>query len=589
VGALLLVNALLVLPWWAATGVPGRVWIALEALALVGLVAVLPPRGWARWLARVAAVALGAAVLLLLADAAARQSLDRGLNLYLDLHLAPSIVHLLQGALGPVRGVVALVAMAVVGVGLLAAVGTLLSRVVGRRTSGGERVTGWRRMGGRGGVGLAGAVLLAVSGAALSGVPVPVLGLGRGWTERPAWVVVDQQIHQLTRMLQVRERFQSELARLPEVGEASGARLQGLEGRDVILAFVESYGMTALEDPRYAPVVRPRLETMARRLEAAGLHLATGSLVSPTQGGQSWLAHASVLSGLWIADQLRYDLLLASGRATLVHDFQRTGYRTAAIMPAITLAWPEGDRLGYDRVWARKDIDYRGPELNWVTMPDQFTWSFLETEVRPAPGPLFAELNLISSHAPWTPVLPVLDDWEGLGSGEVFDRWEGTGETPERLWRNPDRVREAYPRSVEYAVHAALAWAERYLDEDALLLLMGDHQPAPLITGEDASRAVPVHVVSGDPSLVEPFLEWGFAPGPFPPATPGGRFRGEVGTAPEPDTPRGMDAFRPWFVKTFAEPPAPPAPAAPAVSAVSGGSPSPAPGIPAAGGGSHGS
>ena len=58
-------------------------------------------------------------------------------------------------------------------------------------------------------------------------------------------------------------------------------------------------------------------------------------------GGQSWLAHASLLSGLRIDNQGRYRALLASPRRTLLHLAQAAGWRTAAVMPAITLAWPE--------------------------------------------------------------------------------------------------------------------------------------------------------------------------------------------------------------------------------------------------------
>src|SRR5690606_9491857 len=86
------------------------------------------------------------------------------------------------------------------------------------------------------------------------------------------------------------------------------------------------------------------------------------------------------------------------------------------------------------------------------------------------------------------------------------------------------------------AVHAATSYAERYVGSDMLLIILGDHQPAPLVTGDGAPRTVPVHVISGDPALVAPFLEWGFVPGAFP--------------DPEGDPPR-MDRFRSWFVPAF--------------------------------------
>ena len=85
-------------------------------------------------------------------------------------------------------------------------------------------------------------------------------------------------------------------------------------------------------------------------------------------------------------------------------------------MPAITLAWPEADYFGYDRVLAAADLGYRGQPFNWVTMPDQFTLAAFERRLLdPAPrAPVFAEIALISSHAPWTPIPPLLP-WEAIG------------------------------------------------------------------------------------------------------------------------------------------------------------------------------
>ncbi|NND85534.1 MAG: hypothetical protein HKN46_10345 [Acidimicrobiia bacterium] len=312
--------------------------------------------------------------------------------------------------------------------------------------------------------------------------------------------------------------------------------------------------MTVLDDDRYEPVVRPRLDAMEARVAAAGVHMATGVMVAPSQGGQSWLGHGSVLSGLWLENQLRYDLLMASERGTLIDDFRAAGYSTVAIMPAITMAWPEGERLRYDRVYAHADIDYHGPPLNWVTMPDQFTWSFLQRAVldaeappngergdgaggiRAGGSPVFAEVGLISSHAPWTPILPVVEPWDSVGDGTIFERWADAGETPEELWRDSDRVRESYALAVGYAVDVLSSYVANFVDDDVLLIAMGDHQPAPLITGDDAPRSVPVHVFATDPDLLAPFLAWGFEAGAFP---------------PDLDDPPRMDAFRGWFVDAF--------------------------------------
>jgi hypothetical protein len=517
--ALTSVNLLLLAPQWLAHGGVGPHWIALEAALLAGLFALLPRRRWSAWLAGITALLLVLVSLLAFADVAARLSLARPLNLYLDLHLLSAVHHLLVGSLGQ-RGADLIIAAILFGALLLTGLlAWLLVSLRAQPRAWISRVTAL--------------ALIAFSGLGIAGDQQHAYG--QRLATPAVRVATDQTSHWL-RMLGERERFAAELAARPREYAARPGLLHRLRDRDVLLAFIESYGESALFDPRYAPVIRPRLANLEARATAAGLHLASGRLLSPVQGGQSWLAHGTLLSGLWLDNQLRYDLLLASGRETLVDDFRHAGHATVALMPAITLVWPEGERLGYERVYARRDIDYAGPALNWVTMPDQFTWSFLEHRIRATePGPLFVELALISSHAPWTPILPVLD-WDGIGDGVVFSPWAGAGERPADLWRDPERVREHFALAVDYALNAMTGYAERHVDERTLLIVLGDHQPSPLITGENAGRAVPVHVLSADPALVRPFLDWGFVPGAVPdPARPAAR----------------MDAFRDWFIEAF--------------------------------------
>lgn len=52
--------------------------------------------------------------------------------------------------------------------------------------------------------------------------------------------------------------------------------------------------------------------------------------------------------------------------------------------------------------------------------------------------------------------------------------------------------------------------------EDTVFVILGDHQPAAIITGPNASRAVPIHVVSSDRELIARFEREGFTPGMLP-------------------------------------------------------------------------
>ena len=55
----------------------------------------------------------------------------------------------------------------------------------------------------------------------------------------------------------------------------------------------------------------------------------------------------------------------------------------------------------------------------------------------------------------------------------------------------------------------------RYLEgmeRDAIVIIMGDHQP-PLLSREDSSFDVPMHILARDPALLQEFRDQGFVDG----------------------------------------------------------------------------
>ncbi|WP_290637473.1 sulfatase-like hydrolase/transferase [Aquisalimonas sp.] len=492
----------------------GPNWLAMEALALTGLFMLVPRRRWSGVLAALLGLAALLLTLMALLDALARLSLSRPLNVYLDYPLITSVYDLAVANLPIPVALAAVAGLTLILAGIALGVTRLLTGL--RRDTAGAA---WRWLGG--------ALLTAGLAGVISVQTQPIVPRAIS----PAVTMVTDQAGWAVRTHRESAAFERQLA------AGGGAReplpLRQLEGVDVIVGFIESYGVSAVFDDRYGPVIRPRLIDMEQRLNAAGLHVVTGTLDAPTFGGQSWLAHATTLSGLWVDNQLRYELLLDTERHTLVDDFRATGHHTVVVMPAITQDWPEGRWYGFDAIFEADDMDYEGPPFNWVTMPDQYTWWFFEQSVRQArEDPVFGVLALISSHAPWVPVLPVIERWETIGDGAVFRQWEGIGESPESLWRDHDRVRDHFVLSVDYALNVATGYAERFVAEDTLLVVIGDHQPARLITGPEPSAGVPVHVISGDPALLEPLRARGFTPGVTP--------AHEQGQA-------GMDVLIDWF------------------------------------------
>ena len=118
--------------------------------------------------------------------------------------------------------------------------------------------------------------------------------------------------------------------------------MSGLRGKDVIVAFVESYGQVAVRGTSFSPGVDRVLTAGAQTLDGAGFGSRSAFLTSPTFGGISWLAHSTLQSGLWIDSQQRYDELVASDRYTLSDAFNQAGWRTVSDVPSDVGVWPEG-------------------------------------------------------------------------------------------------------------------------------------------------------------------------------------------------------------------------------------------------------
>ena len=95
---------------------------------------------------------------------------------------------------------------------------------------------------------------------------------------------------------------------------------------------------------------------------------------------------------------------MTSRRLTLSKLFGRAGWRTVSDIPANTHDWPQGHFYGYDTFYDSRNVGYRSPRFGYPTMPDQFTLdAFHRLELAPSDRrPVFAEIDLISSHAPWS-------------------------------------------------------------------------------------------------------------------------------------------------------------------------------------------
>jgi len=493
--ALIAPNMPFALTWDALRMIPLELPVLLLALVAV-------PAGWRCVAAWSVGGALGFMTLVKAADLGSQLVFGLRFNPLLDMHRLRHAWDFFDGAVG------AAAVVAAVGIALALAAGLIwmLARAAGAVAALPERV-GLRP--------------------AFTAVAVVVAGVGAaeaarrtaGWdTRTAAFTTTLAWDHVATARAVHRDlaRFREGLKADPLADVDGDGLFAGLRGHDVVVVFAESYGRTVFARERYRERVTPALAKLESVAAEKGMAVRSAWLESPTVGGRTWLAHAAFVSGTWIDRQRRHDALLRSERASLSHLFARAGWRTAAAVPANRPPWPAAGYLGYDTVLDAASLDYAGKPFNWVTMPDQFTLNAVHERVLAPPRgrPAYVEIALISGHAPWTPI-PEVVPWDAIGDGRIFDRFAERGPAPTTLWREPDAVRAHYGEAMAYVVDTLAGFVRERLDDDTVLLIVGDHQPAPLITGTEATRHVPVHLIA-PPGVAAKARGWDWVKGVVP-------------------------------------------------------------------------
>ena len=290
-----------------------------------------------------------------------------------------------------------------------------------------------------------------------------------------------------------------------------------VRGADVFVVFLESYGAATFDRPEHSARLAPSRDALAAAAAATGRAIVSAFVESPTFGGASWLAHASLLSGVEVRDGDAYNTLVTQRRRSLVRTFADRGYRTVALMPGLRQDWREGEWFyGFDAIYGAERLDYRGPEFGWWRIPDQYALAkFDRLEVAPHPRrPLFVFFPTITSHAPFRPVPPYQPDWQRLLGPRPYDPdVEAALRAYRAEWKNLD---PAYADAVSYA----LEWLGGYLREqrgaEFVLVVLGDHQPPVGVAGEQPSWEVPVHVIARPGPLLDALMADGFVAGPAP-------------------------------------------------------------------------
>jgi hypothetical protein len=507
IASCLLVFAALVIPNELGRVTAGAfVRIPVELLVLLGLALLLPARS-SRIVAAVFGVVLGLLTILKVIDMGFYESLDRPFNPVTDRGYFGPAVGVLSDSIGRGGAIACVIGAVVLAAALLVLMPLAVMRLT--RLAAGHRLASIRT------VTVLGVVwgFCAVLGVqAVSGVPV---------ASTSAAALAYDEVRDVRDAVRDQQVFADEIADDDYADVPAAQLVAGLRGKDVVIAFVESYGRVAVEDSTISPGVDAVLDSGTERLEAAGFDSRSAFLTSPTYGGISWLAHSSLQSGLWVDNEQRYDQLMDSDRLTMSDAFKRAGWRTVADVPSNDEPWEEGKSFyDYDEIYNVGNVGYLGPAFSYASMPDQYTLSaFQRLELgRTDRPPLMAEIDLVSSHTPWTP-LPRMVDWNDVGYGSVFDGMPEEGKSTDEVWPDQGRVREAYGESIEYSLDALISFVQTYGDDSLVLILLGDHQPASIVSGRDATHDVPITVIAHDPTVLDRISDWGWQEGMNPDST----------------------------------------------------------------------
>ncbi|MBI5552478.1 MAG: hypothetical protein HY911_13305 [Desulfobacterales bacterium] len=447
-------------------------------------------------------------------DTAVPQYLNRPFNLYIDSGYLFGLYDLLETSARPGEFLLLAAAALTVGLAVIAA-----------------SAYAWR----------AAARALVDQRVRISFIVASALIFGAGWVGGwrpagpPAMLRLGEEIFLIREQLAQTRTFVARLKQTANERAAGTFSLEGLAGTDVLLFMVESYGRTVFTRPVYRPAMEATLDGFSKRLDPHGFKAVSTYLLSPTYGGSSWLAHDTLESGMRVANDLEDAALLRSSLPPMATYFRKNGYRTVSAMPGTRFAFPQGAYFDYEQFYYAGHFHYRGPNFGWASMPDQFVLDWVHRrEFTQRAQPLFIRYVLISSHAAFNIQPPFVPDWDLIGDGHIYH------DLPPVYypiyWPNLENAGEAYLRSLDYEFQTIGDYLAKYVGPNTLIIIMGDHQPNLQLTDTGEPWSVPVHVLSRNPRLLEPFRKRGYTPGLIP---------------DQPLPHAGMETFLPGFLEDF--------------------------------------
>lgn len=288
---------------------------------------------------------------------------------------------------------------------------------------------------------------------------------------------------------------------------------------NIYLLFVESYGSVLYKRPDYRIDYSVLLKQLKRALDEGGWHSTSALSVAPTWGGGSWLSFTSTQFGLRIDNHPYYLTLLDKYQheryphlGSFLQDQGYKTYRLSAIVDKLSEdSWQRYERMYNVDGWFRfKDLDYSGPLYGWgPAVPDQYSLNYAREQIIEQNGteqPFMLFFITQASHYPFAPIPKLAPNWQTLNQS-ADEATEIDDEAREHSVRRQD-----YFNAIAYDLNMLVQFILQNSDEDALYILIGDHQP-PRVSRRADGFDTPIHIISRNPSLITAFQNNGFTPG----------------------------------------------------------------------------
>ncbi len=288
------------------------------------------------------------------------------------------------------------------------------------------------------------------------------------------------------------------------------------EKPDIYVIFLESYGsvLTKRADFRYA--YEQLLAELETRLDDDRWLVASTRSNAPTWGGGSWISYTSTLSGLRLNSHAQY--LAMFNRYShepfphLFNYLRTQGYRSYRLSSTSdvlnNIEWQRYKEFyGIDE-WLRfPDLAYQGPLFGWgPAPPDQYALNYAHEYMnRDTVTPHVFFYITQNSHYPWSPLPDVAPVWQTLNDAPPAAPLPSQGVPLELL-------RQQYLASIEYELTMLVDFITMQADENDLIVIIGDHQPARVARYADGWDT-PMHIISRDKAFIESFYDYGFVPG----------------------------------------------------------------------------